>query len=238
MNLHKTNTKWLVHSWSTFGARTNHGQPEHTRLTTARTWGSHHLPPYSILCATPRGPHPNGHFVLGLPSGSPEIPIAKTPATLRAHNFLCRPPIAMRSEEKLYPLSRAFQRYVARCLNFSQLLVVGSQTANLTLGHSFGHNLCYRCPNGQCKPILGIYASRAFWWYKERLKERSLTPEIAFWRFESPFRTPTPNMGVHLGVWGFIPSHSLHSREHVKWLPGLPLGPQPCHALPWLRAQG
>ncbi len=32
--------------------------------------GSHHLPPYSILCTTPRGPHPNGHFVLGLPSGS------------------------------------------------------------------------------------------------------------------------------------------------------------------------
>jgi hypothetical protein len=23
-------------------------------------------------------------------------------------------------------------------------------------------------------------------------------------------------MGVHLGVWGFIPSHSLHSREHVE----------------------
>jgi hypothetical protein len=22
--------------------------------------GSHHLPPYSILCAFPRGPHPNG----------------------------------------------------------------------------------------------------------------------------------------------------------------------------------
>ncbi len=27
-------------------------------------------------------------------------------------------------------------------------------------------------------------------------------------------------MGVHLGVWGFIPSHSLHSREHVMWLSG------------------
>jgi hypothetical protein len=30
--------------------------------------------------------------------------------------------------------------------------------------------------------------------------------------------TLTPNMGVHLGVWSFIPSHSLHSREHVMWL--------------------
>ncbi len=25
-----------------------------------RLGGSHHLPPYSILCASPRGPHPNG----------------------------------------------------------------------------------------------------------------------------------------------------------------------------------
>ncbi len=38
-------------------------------------------------------------------------------------------------------------------------------------------------------------------------------------------------MGVHLGMWGFIPSHSLHSWEHVMWLPGLPLGPQPCNPL-------
>jgi hypothetical protein len=78
---------------------------------------SHHRPPYSILCATPWGPHPNGHFVLGLPNGSPEIPSTGTLATLKAHNFLCRPPIIMRSKAKLYPSLRAFQRYVARRLH-------------------------------------------------------------------------------------------------------------------------
>ncbi len=36
-----------------------------------------------------------------------------------------------------------------------------------------------------------------------------LTRTIAFWRFGSPFGTPTHNMGVHFGVWGFIPSHFL-----------------------------
>jgi hypothetical protein len=44
----------------------------------------------------------------------------------------------------------------------------------------------------------------------------------------------TPNMGVHLGVWGFTPSHSLHflhSRGHVMWLSGLLLGPQPLNFL-------
>jgi hypothetical protein len=38
----------------------------------------------------------------------------------------------------------------------SRLSVVGSQTANLTPGFSFGHNLCCRCPNGSCEPILDI----------------------------------------------------------------------------------
>ena len=44
----------------------------------------------------------------------------------------------------------------------SRLLVVGSQTASLTPGPSFAHNLGDRCPNGQCEAIFGIYASRPF----------------------------------------------------------------------------
>jgi hypothetical protein len=31
---------------------------------------------------------------------------------------------------------------------------------------------------------------------------------------------PNPKVGIHLGVWGFIPSTFLHSREHETWLPG------------------
>jgi len=49
--------------------------------------------------------------------------------------------------------------------------------------------------------------------------------------------SPTPNVGVHLGVWGFTPSHSLdslHSQEHVMWLPSLLLGPQPYKPPPCL----
>jgi hypothetical protein len=44
----------------------------------------------------------------------------------------------------------------------SWLLVVGSQTANLTLGPSFAHNLGCRCPNDQCEAISDIYTSRPF----------------------------------------------------------------------------
>jgi len=50
--------------------------------------------------------------------------------------------------------------------------------------------------------------------------------------------SPTPNMGVHLGVWGFIPSHSLHSREHAIQLSGLLIGPQPCNPLALVVSQG
>jgi hypothetical protein len=44
----------------------------------------------------------------------------------------------------------------------SQLLVVGSQTASLTPGLSFAHNMGCRCPNGQCEASLDIYTSRPF----------------------------------------------------------------------------
>jgi hypothetical protein len=44
----------------------------------------------------------------------------------------------------------------------SRIFVVGSQTANLTPGPSFAHNLGCRCRNGQCKASLDIYTSRPF----------------------------------------------------------------------------
>jgi len=93
-----------VHSWSTLGARTSHGQHGHTRLTTVRTWGKpppSHLPPYNILYGWPWRLHPNGFSLWGLPSGSPEIAPNGTPATLEPHNFASKPQIAMQFEAKL-----------------------------------------------------------------------------------------------------------------------------------------
>ncbi len=45
---------------------------------------------------------------------------------------------------------------------YSRLLMVGSQTANLTPGPSFAHNLGCRCPNDQCEAIFDIYSLRPF----------------------------------------------------------------------------
>ncbi len=97
--LHTTHTKWLVHSWSTLGAKTSHGQHGHIRLTTARTWGK--PPPYSILCGWPWSLHPNDFSLPGLPSGSPEILPVGTPATMEPHNFVNRPLIEVWFEAKL-----------------------------------------------------------------------------------------------------------------------------------------
>jgi hypothetical protein len=91
----------------------------------------------------------------------------------------------------------------------SQLLVVRSQTANLTPNLSFGHNLCFRCPNGWCKPILDIYVPRAFQWYKQLFKTLSFDPYNHRMKIQESIGTPIPNVGVPLGVWESIPSHSL-----------------------------
>ncbi len=134
-------TSWLMHNQSTFGARTSHGQTQ-----THKTHKTHHdpdlgKPPSSSLqytlclatgpalkchgtstkCYLVMGLTPKCHFVLGLPSGSFEISKVGIPTTLGAHNFVCKPPIEMRFKEKLQPLLRAFQRYVAHHLHIRKL---------------------------------------------------------------------------------------------------------------------
>jgi hypothetical protein len=94
------------------------------------------------------------------------------------------------------------------CKGLSWLLVVKSQIANLTISFSFGHNLCFKYPNGSCKPNLNIYISRDFQWYKEFLNLMSFDPCNCPLKIQESIKTLIPKMEVHLRVWGFIPSHS------------------------------
>jgi hypothetical protein len=116
----------------------------------------------------------------------------------------------------------------------SWLLVVKSQIGDLTPDPSFGHNLCFRCPNGSCEPISDIYIRRASQWFNNSSIHWVLIPAITLWRFGIPI----PKVGTPLGVWGFIPSHSLTFPRTWDVTPGLHLGPPPCKPLPWSRAQG
>jgi hypothetical protein len=102
------------------------------------------------------------------------------------------------------------------------LLVVRSQ---IDINLSFGHNLCLKCPNGWCEPILDIYVLRDFQWYKEFFNPMDFHPYNCFLKIQESIETPTPKVGVHLGVWRFIPSHSpmlLRTWDVTPWLPSWP----------------
>jgi hypothetical protein len=94
----------------------------------------------------------------------------------------------------------------------SWLLVIGSpnwQTpGSSTPGPSFAHNLCFRCPNEQWEPILDIYASRAFKWYKKCHEPLRFDPSNLSLKFWESTGTQSPKVGVALGVWWLTPSHS------------------------------
>jgi len=103
----------------------------------------------------------------------------------------------------------------------SWLLVIKSQIGNLTRDPSFGHNLCLKCPNGSCKPILDIYVLRSFQWYNELFNPLSFGPYNRSLKIQESTRTSTPlKAEIALGVIGsqmkveaplgmqrFIPSH-------------------------------
>jgi hypothetical protein len=100
----------------------------------------------------------------------------------------------------------------------SRVLMVESQIGNLTLDLSFGHNLCFRCPNGSCEPILNICIPIAL------LKAMGFDPCNCALKIRESTGILTPKVGVPLGVWRSIPSHSLA-------FSGFSFGPQPCNPL-------
>ncbi len=98
--------------------------------------GSHHLPPYSILCSSLWRLHLNGSFSRDSQVGVPKLfrncP-GWSPGTLGAHNFRLQSSIATRSEPKLQFSSRAFQRRVAlqnRMLGRGRFLTFSGRESN------------------------------------------------------------------------------------------------------------
>jgi len=94
-------TSRLVHSWNTFGARTNHGQTQTHKIQHSPDFGEATTFPLIIYFVPGHGPASKWHFVRGLPNESPEIPKIGTPMTLGPHNFVYIPLIDMRSKAKL-----------------------------------------------------------------------------------------------------------------------------------------
>ncbi len=142
---------------------------------------SHHLPHYSILCASPWGPHPNGFLSWDSQVGVPKLQQLGLPQLWRCITSCVNLWSQWGLKQSCSPcweLSNGMSHIAWAQGNRvdSWILVVGSQIANLTLGLSFGHNLFFRCPNGRCEPILDIYTLIAFQWYKKIFKARSFNP--------------------------------------------------------------
>jgi len=197
--------------------------------------GSHHLPPYSILCTSLRRLHPNGFFSRDSQVGVPKL---SRVGVLKLWELIS-PDCKVRSRQSLRQ-SCSSRRELSNCMSHSRiwcreeidsrLLVVGSQIGSLTPAPSFGHNLCFRCLNEQCELILDIYVSRSFQWYKERHKPLSFDPSNHSLTFRESTETPSPKVGVALGVWVFTPSHFLTLPGVCDVTPQLPLGLHLCNA--------
>jgi len=137
------------------------GNPKLTWLTTAWTRGSHHLPPYSILCASPLHLHPNGTFSQDSQSGVPKLSWFGLSRLWAFITFCSNLRLGQGLKQTCSSTWEFFNGMLhSTCTHRdrvdSWLLVVGSQIANLTPDPSFDHNLCYICPNGSCKAILDI----------------------------------------------------------------------------------
>jgi hypothetical protein len=148
-----------------------------------RLGGSHHLPPYSILCVASREPHSNGTFSWGSQGGVPKLSrvgfsglweLISPGSNLRLEwglNQSCSSPQEL-SNATLHSFCRRWEE-------------VDSWL--------FAHNLGCRCPNGSCEAILDIYTSRNFHWYKEHPDARCFdpyNPALSFWESR---RTPSPH---------------------------------------------
>jgi hypothetical protein len=137
------------------------------RLTWPGLGGSHHLPPYNILCASSQAPHPNDILFrdsqlskLGFPQLCRAITLCED-----LESGWC----LKQSYSPRWELSNIMLHATCTQGNWgdSWLLVVGSQFVNMIPNFSFDHNLCFRCPNGSCEPTLDIYVPINFQWYNE-----------------------------------------------------------------------
>ncbi len=167
-----------------------------TWLTTTQIWGSHHLPPYSILYSSPSRPYPNDTFSRDSQGGVPKLSRFGLPGlwvSITSCSYLRLGWGLKQSCSSLWELSNVMLNSFCRRWGRvdSRLLVVGSQTASLTPGPSFAHNLGCICPNGLCEAILDIYTSRTFQWYKEYPNARCFDPWTRALRFRESRRTPS-----------------------------------------------
>jgi hypothetical protein len=157
--------------------------------------GSHHLPPYSVFYTSPWGPHPNGFLSRDSQRRVPKLPRLEL-------SQLCGPITMCSDLQSGWDLKQSFSFRGELFNSLSHATYThGVRLISdfLTPDLSFCHNLCCRCPNGSCKPILDIYTSITFQWYKKLLDARCFDLYNCSLKVQESTETPTPKMGSSLG---------------------------------------
>jgi hypothetical protein len=122
-------------------------------------WGSHHLPPYSILYVYPWHLHPNGFLSHDSQGGVLKLSRFRPVRLWEFINLSSDLQLGWGLKQTCSSLQELSNGVLhSTCTHWgwvdSWLLMIGSQTVSLTPGLSFDHNLCCRCPNGSCEAIL------------------------------------------------------------------------------------
>ncbi len=97
----KPNTRWLMHSWSTFGVGTSHGQIQTHKTYHGLDLGEATTFPFTVYFLPLHKTHIQMTFCPGLTNGNFEILKVGTPAILGLRNFVCKPLIEMMFKAKL-----------------------------------------------------------------------------------------------------------------------------------------
>jgi hypothetical protein len=206
-------TSWLVCSWSTFGAQTHQRQTWINKIHHGLDLGE--ATTFLLIVFFVSGHKANTQL-----SFCPKIPKLGVPKFPKLGlSWFWRPIILCENLQLRWGLKQHCSpcqeisnnmwhaTYTKGNQGDSSLLVIESQIGKLILGPSFGHNLCFKCSNGSCEPILDIQVLIDFQWYKVLFTPMSFDPcnrPLKIWK---SIRTPTSKVWAHFGRCGFIPSH-------------------------------
>jgi len=199
-----------VHSWSTFGAWTNHGQTQTYKTHHNANLGEVTSFPLIVFSMPSHKAYTQMSFCLVRIPKFPKLKLLRLWRLITSFANLWFRWGLKQSCNLHRKLSNSM--WHATCMQVNKgdswLLMVGNQIGNLTFGPFFGHNLCFEFPNGSCELILGIQIPRAFQWYKDLFNPMSFDLWNRPLNIRESIEALTPKVGTHFGVWGFIPLHS------------------------------
>jgi len=204
------------------GFGTSHGQFGLLDSPRPGLGGSHHLPPYSIICVSTRRLHPNGSFSrdsqVGVPKlsrvGVPGLWTAVAPCPELGLGRALNQSYSSRQElfnAGLHSLKRRREEVD------SQLLVVGSQNGKLTPDLSFAHNLGCRFQMGNARSFWTSTFQELFIDIKNTPRQGNLTPQIVFWVFGSLRGLHFPTFGSVSCILTLSPKVGLRQQTLLSW---------------------